>query len=64
MIIVHMPKPIQKVIKRLTDHVVNAFYTPVEHVDLGVEYHHGKRENFAGKEADISRVNMSARYKF
>lgn len=50
--------------KRLTDHVVNAFYTPVEHVDLGVEYHHGKRENFAGKEADISRVNMSARYKF
>lgn len=50
--------------KRLTDYVVNTFYTPVSDVDLGAEYHQGKRERFDGKEADISRVNLSVRYKF
>lgn len=50
--------------KQLIDHAINLFYTPVPHVDLGVEYHLGERENFKGDNADISRVNVSARYTF
>ncbi|MBK0063236.1 MULTISPECIES: DcaP family trimeric outer membrane transporter [unclassified Acinetobacter] len=50
--------------KRLTDYVINAFYTPTNNVDLGLEYHHGKRESFDDKEADISRINFVSMYKF
>lgn len=50
--------------KQLVDHAINLFYTPVPHVDLGVEYHLGERENFKGDTADVSRVNVSARYTF
>ncbi|TCB48274.1 carbohydrate porin [Acinetobacter terrestris] len=50
--------------KQLTDHAINLIYTPRPYVDLGVEYHLGERESFEGKTADISRVNLSAQYKF
>lgn len=50
--------------KQLTDHAINLIYTPCPYVDLGVEYHLGERKSFEGKTADISRVNLSAQYKF
>lgn len=50
--------------KRLTDYVANVIYSPVPNINLGAEYHHGKRETFDAKEADISRVNLSATYRF
>lgn len=50
--------------KQLSDHAINLIYTPRPYLDLGMEYHLGERENFAGETADISRVNLSAQYKF
>ena len=50
--------------KRLTDYVANLIYSPVPKINLGAEYHHGKRETFDNKEADISRINLSANYSF
>ena len=50
--------------KRLTDYVANVIYSPVPKVNLGAEYHHGKRETFDNRETDISRVNLSATYSF
>lgn len=50
--------------KRLIDYVANVIYSPVPNINLGAEYHHGKRETFDAKEADISRVNLSATYRF
>ncbi|WP_445115283.1 outer membrane trimeric porin-like protein DcaP [Acinetobacter sp. WZC-1] len=50
--------------KRLTDYAANVFYSPVSQVDLGVEYHLGKREVFDGRTADVSRVNFTSMYKF
>lgn len=50
--------------KRLTDYVANVIYSPVPHINLGAEYHQGKRETFDAKEANISRVNLSANYRF
>ena len=49
---------------RLTDYVINGIYSPWKNVDLGAEYHHGQRESFDGREADVSRVNMTAKYSF
>lgn len=50
--------------KALTDHTLSVIYTPAPQVDLGAEYHLGKRENFSGDKADISRLNLAAIYKF
>ncbi|WP_168405866.1 DcaP family trimeric outer membrane transporter [Acinetobacter indicus] len=50
--------------KRLTDYVANVIYSPVPNINLGAEYHHGKQEKFNDQEADISRVNLSATYRF
>ncbi len=50
--------------KRLTDYIANLIYSPVPKINLGAEYHHGKRETFDNKEADISRINLSANYSF
>lgn len=50
--------------KRLTDYVANLIYSPIPKINLGAEYHHGKRETFDNKEADISRINLSANYSF
>ncbi|WP_104490146.1 DcaP family trimeric outer membrane transporter [Acinetobacter indicus] len=50
--------------KRLTDYVANVIYSPLPKINLGAEYHHGKRETFDKKEADISRINLSANYSF
>jgi hypothetical protein len=50
--------------KRLTDYVANVIYSPVPKINLGAEYHHGKRETLDDKEADVSRVNLSATYSF
>ena len=50
--------------KRLTDYMANVIYSPVPKVNLGAEYHHGKRETFDNREADVSRVNLSATYSF
>lgn len=50
--------------KRLSDYVINGIYSPWKNVDLGAEYHHGKRETFDGREADVSRINMTAKYSF
>lgn len=50
--------------QRLTDYVANLIYSPVPNINLGAEYHHGKRETFDNKEADVSRINLSANYSF
>ncbi|WP_180096614.1 MULTISPECIES: DcaP family trimeric outer membrane transporter [unclassified Acinetobacter] len=50
--------------KRLTDYVANVIYSPVPNINLGAEYHQGKRETFDNQEADVSRVNLSATYSF
>lgn len=50
--------------KRLTDYVANVIYSPVPKINLGAEYHHGKRETFDNREADVSRINLSANYSF
>ncbi len=50
--------------KQLSDIVINGFYSPQPHIDLGAEYHHGKRKTFDHQQADVSRINLSARYKF
>lgn len=50
--------------KRVTDFAANIFYTPVQSVDIGLEYHQGKRELFDGKEFDVSRLNFVSTYKF
>ena len=50
--------------KRLSDIAANVFYTPAPSVDVGLEYHNGKREQFDGKEFDISRLNFVTTYKF
>lgn len=50
--------------KQLSDIAANIFYTPVQNVDVGLEYHHGERKQFDGKSFDISRVNFVTTYKF
>ncbi|WP_312048860.1 outer membrane trimeric porin-like protein DcaP [Acinetobacter courvalinii] len=50
--------------KRLTDYAVNVFYSPAEQIDIGLEYHQGKREVFDGRTADVSRLNFVSMYKF
>lgn len=50
--------------KRLTDYAANVFYSPIEQMDIGMEYHQGKREVFDGRTADVSRVNFVSMYKF
>lgn len=50
--------------KRLTDYVANVVYSPVPNINLGAEYHQGKRETFDNNKADVSRVNLSATYSF
>lgn len=50
--------------KRLTDYAANIFYSPAEQIDIGLEYHQGKRELFDGRTADVSRLNFVSMYKF
>lgn len=50
--------------KKLTDLAANVFYTPLKNIDIGMEYHHGKRESFDGSEFDVSRLNFVTMYKF
>ncbi|MGN5765604.1 outer membrane trimeric porin-like protein DcaP [Acinetobacter calcoaceticus] len=50
--------------KRLTDYAANIFYSPAEQIDIGLEYHQGKREVFDGRTADVSRLNFVSMYKF
>ncbi len=50
--------------KRLINASVNLFWTPVEKVDLGVEYTYGKRETFSDLEGKLSRINLLGRYNF
>ncbi|WP_407647852.1 DcaP family trimeric outer membrane transporter [Acinetobacter rathckeae] len=44
--------------------IVNAIYTPVKSVDLGVEYTYGQRETFLSQKGDYSRLNLMAKYSF
>ncbi len=49
-----MPKPIRETNKRLTDYVANVILILLfQRINLGAEDHHGKRETFDNKEADI-----------
>ena len=50
--------------KRLTDYAANLFYSSAEQIDIGMEYHQGKREVFDGRTADVSRINFVSMYKF
>lgn len=50
--------------KQVSDLAANIFYTPLQSVDVGLEYHHGKREAFNGDEFDVSRLNFVTTYKF
>lgn len=50
--------------KQVSDISANIFYTPITSVDVGLEYHHGKREQFDGEEYKASRLNFVTTYKF
>ncbi|NHC02739.1 porin [Acinetobacter sp. 187] len=50
--------------KMLTDYVANLIYSPAPNINLGLEYHQGKRETFDHQEADVSRLNLSGTYSF
>ncbi|MFB2538708.1 MULTISPECIES: DcaP family trimeric outer membrane transporter [unclassified Acinetobacter] len=43
---------------------VNAVYSPVKAIDLGVEYGFGQRKDVAGKAYKEQAVNVMAKYKF
>jgi hypothetical protein len=50
--------------EKLFDASANLFWTPVDKVDLGVEYTYGERTTFTNLEGDLSRVNLLAKYSF
>lgn len=50
--------------KRLTDYMSNVIYSATPNINLGAEYHHGKRETFDKQQANVARVNLSANYSF
>ena len=43
---------IQNANKRLTDYAANVFYSPIEQMDIGIEYHQAN-EVFDGRTADV-----------
>lgn len=42
----------------------NLFYSPVKHVDLGIEYRHGERELVSGADGALDRIEFAAKYSF
>lgn len=42
----------------------NLFWTPVEHIDLGIEYRHGERRLVDGASGQLDRVEFAAKYGF
>lgn len=50
--------------KKLSQWHLNFFYTPIKNVDLGAELIGGTRTTFGGDTADLSRMNLLARYSF
>ena len=38
---------------------INLIWTPLERVDVGIEYLYGKRENFDGQSALANRVQVA-----
>lgn len=43
---------------------INAFYKPVEPIEIGAEYVYGERETFDGQTGVDNRVNVTASYHF
>ena len=50
--------------KRAWSLAANLFWSPVENVDLGVEYRHGQRELVNGAKGQLDRVEFAAKYGF
>lgn len=50
--------------KHLMTASANVFWSPVQQLDLGLEYTYGQRTLFSGLDGDLSRLNMLARYRF
>lgn len=42
----------------------NLFWTPVSHLDLGIEYRRGERKVVSGEKGQLDRVEMAAKYSF
>lgn len=42
----------------------NLFWSPVEHLDLGIEYRHAQREVVSGLKGQMDRLEMAAKYTF
>lgn len=42
----------------------NIFWSPVEQLDLGIEYRHGQREVASGLKGQIDRLEMAAKFTF
>ncbi|PTT87367.1 porin [Pelomonas sp. HMWF004] len=50
--------------RRLQELFVNLIYSPLDGVEFGAEYIHGKRRSFAGETGTLSRFDLMARYSF
>lgn len=42
----------------------NLFWSPVEHLDLGIEYRHAQRNVVSGLKGQMDRLEMAAKYTF
>ena len=42
----------------------NIFWSPVEHLDLGIEYRHAQRNVVSGLKGQMDRLEMAAKYTF
>ena len=50
--------------KRAWSAAANVFYSPVKHIDLGLEYRHGERELVSGANGALDRIEFAAKYSF
>ena len=57
-------KPDTKENEKVQQAWINFIYSPVNPVDLGIEYINGERKNFDGKKFSDDRVGFMARYSF
>ncbi|MBC2664017.1 porin [Novosphingobium flavum] len=58
------PAAISGMNKRAFSGAVNLFYSPVNNIDLGLEYRHGEREVVSGASGALDRIEFAAKYNF
>ena len=50
--------------RKLYEMFFNLIYSPIDHLELGLEYMYGKRETFADDKGTLSRFDLMGRYSF